>query len=115
MRVQCQDQHLRVRIDEGELALLLAGGTVAGATAGGGAFRMRYALAVAEAGLPRLDGEAADWRLTLPAAPVRELAARLPSRDGLRFELPGADGGAPLELLFDVDVRDSTRRRYPKD
>ncbi|MDE2307527.1 MAG: hypothetical protein KGJ97_04445, partial [Xanthomonadaceae bacterium] len=33
--------------------------------------------------------------------------------EGLRFALPGKDDGDTLELLFDVDVRDSVRRRRP--
>lgn len=111
MKVQFQDQNLRVRIDEDELGRLLAGEAVGGHSVSGSVFELRYALALHEEEQPAITGPAADWRLSLPATPVRELAARLPSRDGLRFELPGTPA---MEVLFDVDVRDSTRRRYPR-
>jgi hypothetical protein len=108
MRVQQQEQSLRLRIDEAELAGLLAGGTVENATRwpDGRVERQRLALA-AQPGWQR-DGDG--WRLALADAAVRELAARLPSRDGLSFELAVPAGDA-LRILFDVDVRDSVRRR----
>jgi len=108
MRVQLQGQMLRLRIDEAELAILLAGGTVENATCwpDGRDEQQRLALA-AQYGWRRGDG---GWRIELADAAVRELAARLPSRDGLSFELAVSEGRA-LEVLFDVDVRDSVRQR----
>jgi len=47
----------------------------------------------------------------LPEAAVCDHAGRLPTRDGLRFLLPGRSPGDELTLLFDVDVRDSVKRR----
>lgn len=108
MRVQQQGQALRLRIDEAELASLLAGGTVENATRwpDGRDERQQLALAAQHGWRRGSDG----WRMELADAAVRGLAAGLPSRDGLSFEL-AAPGGATLEVLFDVDVRDSVRRR----
>jgi hypothetical protein len=41
------------------------------------------------------------------------LSDRLPSREGLRFDLRASTTHS-LEVLFDVDVRDSARRRFHK-
>jgi hypothetical protein len=108
MRVQQQEQSLRLRIDEAELATLLAGGTVENATRwpDGRDEHQQLALAAQHA-WRRDDG---GWRMELADAAVRGLAARLPSREGLSFRLAVPGGGA-LQVLFDVDVRDSVRQR----
>ena len=108
MRVQQQGQSLRLRIDEAELAKLLTGGTVENATRwpDGRNERQQLALAARHGWRRGDDG----WHIELADAAVRELAARLPSRDGLSFELKAPDGDT-LEVLFDVDVRDSVRQR----
>jgi hypothetical protein len=108
MRVQLQGQSLRLRIDEAELAELLAGGTVENVTRWPDGRNERQQLVLAaQYGWRRGDG---NWRMELSDAAVRGLAARLPSRDGLSFEL-ALPGEGVLEVLFDVDVRDSARRR----
>jgi hypothetical protein len=109
MRVQQQGQSLRLRIDEAELATLLAGGTVENATRWPDGRQERQRLALAAQPDWRRDDEG--WRLELTDTAVRELAARLPSRDGLPFEL-AVPGGDALRVLFDVDVRDSARQRH---
>ncbi len=108
MRVQLQGQALRLRIDEEELASLLAGGAVENATRwpDGRVERQRLVLA-AQNGWRRSDS---DWCVELAEAAARELAMRLPSREGLSFALT-TPGGEVLEVLFDVDVRDSVRQR----
>ncbi|HET7268660.1 MAG TPA: hypothetical protein VFJ15_11175 [Oleiagrimonas sp.] len=111
MRVQSKQQTLRLRIDEPELERLLAGEVLDNPTTwpDGGISHQQLALAD-QPDWQRIDD---GWRLQLVADDVRALASRLPSRDGLTVELPTA-GGTPLIAQFDVDVRDSTRRRYPK-
>ncbi len=111
MKLQIQAQHLRVRVDEDELAQLLAGETVMGTTLFGEAFSMKYALRLVAQPQAELGGTSDAWELILPEMPVREHAARLPTREGLRFLMPTGTDSDPLELLFDVDVRDSVRRR----
>jgi hypothetical protein len=108
MRVQQQGQALRLRVDEAELARLLAGGTVENATGWPDGRTECQRLTLAARHGWRRDG--VGWRIELADAAVRELAAHLPSRDGLSFEL-AVPGGDALQVLFDVDVRDSARRR----
>lgn len=112
MKWQIENQHLRIRIGEDELARLLSGEVVEAKTRFAGAFVMRGALCLAPGDVPMLSGWAHAWRIALPEAAVRAHATRLPSRDGLRYMLCGKHHEQALELLFDVDVRDSARRRH---
>ncbi|TAN07557.1 MAG: hypothetical protein EPN38_04980 [Rhodanobacteraceae bacterium] len=111
MRVQFQAQSLRLRIDEAELARLLDGEMLVNTTCWPDGSTTQQRLAVSKANGWRRDGSG--WCVMLAEASVRALASRLPSRDGLHTELPVPDG-APLEVLFDIDVRDSTHRRFPE-
>lgn len=110
MKLQLEGQHLRVRIGEEELAELLAGEAIAARTRFAQAFAITCTLRLGAESTARFGGRPDDWQIEIPAADVREHAQRLPSREGLRFVLEGAEGNA-LELLFDVDVRDSVRQR----
>lgn len=111
MKVQLQGQTLRLRIDEAELAQLLDGATVGNRTQWPDGRTETQALALGDAAAWQRDGDG--WRAVLHAGEVRAFAARLPSRDGLSLALP-VPGAEPLQLLFDVDVRDSVRQRRPK-
>lgn len=110
MKVQLQDQAMRLRLDEAELARLLAGDSVENLTrfGGGGGWGTAVSLHGGEQAV-LLDG-GTDCRLVLPRTAVEALAARLPCRDGLAFPLY-LDDGTTLQLQFDVDVRDSVRQR----
>ncbi|KJV37255.1 hypothetical protein [Luteibacter yeojuensis] len=110
MRVQLENDTIRVRIDEDELGELLDDVALLGSTAFGRAFTMRYAIDATGSGLCTLDGDAHEWRLEVPRARLLELKARLPSKDGLLFDIPGLDTVATTVLL-DVDVKDSLKRR----
>ena len=112
MKLQIEAQHLRIRIDEDELARLLAGNVIAGHTQFAKAFMMHFTLRLQHEIEPVLAGYTDAWQIGLPEAAVREHAARLPTREGLRYLLPCEQGVDALELLFDVDVRDSVRRRH---
>jgi hypothetical protein len=103
---------LRIRVDEDELARLLDGNVIAGHTQFARAFMMHFTLRLQHEAEPVLTGYADAWQVGLPAAAVHEHAARLPTREGLRYLLPCELGVDALELLFDVDVRDSVRRRH---
>ena len=110
MKVQLQGQSLRLRIGEDELARLLAGETITNETQAAGA-ALRQLLRIVPDGVPMLLTEGGDWTFALPEAAVRDYVGRLPCRDALEFKLPGRD--AMLQLAFEVDVRDSVRRRGP--
>ncbi len=113
MKLQIEGQSLRVRINEDELARLLAGEPVVAKTSFATAFAVSCTLSLGTGDAVRFGGQADAWRVDIPADAVRDHAARLPTREGLSFVLPGAEGDA-LELLFDVDVRDSVRHRRPR-
>lgn len=112
MKVQIQRQELRFRIDEDELAALLAGGEVVNATSldAGSGFRQRLGLH-ADAS-PSLETLADEWRLLLPESAVRDHAQRLPCKHALIFELVRAED-VMLTVRFEVDVRDSVQVRGP--
>lgn len=111
MRVQLEEQSLRLRVDEAELARLLAGGTAENRTQlPDGRLETQQLKLAPHLGWRRDEGT---WQIELPETDVRALSERLPSREGLRFELPSHNGNA-LQLMFDVDVRDSARKRVQK-
>lgn len=111
MRVQLEGQSLRLRIDEEELARLLAGGSVDNRTALPDGHVEMHQLSLA----PRIgwQREGIVWHISLPDTEVRALSQRLPSREGLQFSLSTLSGEV-LQIVFDVDVRDSARKRLHK-
>lgn len=111
MKLQIEGQQLRVRIDESELSQLLAGAALEAATQFARAFAMHCTLRLTTQDDAGFSGLADAWQINLPDVAVREHAARLPTREGLRFVLTGERAQDALVLLFDVDVRDSVRRR----
>ncbi|QDW65960.1 hypothetical protein [Luteimonas granuli] len=117
MKVQLQGQSLRLRIGEDELARLLAGERVENATAAGAGAVLRQRLRMVAGEAPAFSAGDEGWDFGLPEAAVRGYVSRLPCRDALEFTLPAGDsdgdGDAPLALSFEVDVRDSVRRRGP--
>lgn len=111
MKVQLQGQALRLRIGEDELARLLAGDTLVNETRAAGAV-LRQQLRIVPGDGPALAIDGSDWTFALPEVAVRDYVGRLPCRDALEFEIPGA--GEVLRIAFEVDVRDSVRRRGPQ-
>lgn len=109
MKIQLHEQSLRVRIDEEELARLLDGSSVSNQTRLPGGVAWGLALALHDAARAVVHSDPSHPRVSLPRQAVEALQARLPSRDGLCFELD--DGVTALQLQFDVDVRDSVRQR----
>ena len=113
MKVQIQQQELRFRIDEAELAVLLAGGEVANATSFGSGSGVIQRLGVHVDASPSFETEPGEWRLLLPESDLRAHVRRLPCKDALAFEL-ACEGGVTLTVRFDVDVRDSLQIRRPR-
>ena len=109
MKVQIQSQSLRLRIDESELARLLAGEVLENQTWLGTPGVLSQRLQLHDMAEALLDGDTHALMITLPREDVLALQARLPCRDGLGFMLPTQ--ARPLQLQFDVDVRDSVRQR----
>ncbi|RDS81025.1 hypothetical protein DWU99_18415 [Dyella psychrodurans] len=109
--MQLEAQTLRLRVDEAELAQLLSGSVTENRTQlpDGRTEIQQLQLAAS----PHWQRNDATWLIGLPEWEVRALSERLPSREGLQFDLPTPSGGT-LQVLFDVDVRDSTRRRMHK-
>jgi hypothetical protein len=111
MRVQLEAQTLRLRIDEAELAQLLDGAVAENRTQlPDGRTEIQQLHLASQPGWQR---DESTWRIALPESEVRALSERLPSREGLHVGL-STPGGGSLQVLFDVDVRDSARRRLPK-
>ncbi|MBS0193462.1 MAG: hypothetical protein JSR34_04385 [Proteobacteria bacterium] len=104
MKLQIQSDHLRLRIDEAELAALLAGERLHLCPT----FHRRHLL---ELSVSLGDGFAfaatgSTWMVQLDRARVQAHAATLPTRDALSCPFAGG-----LRLDFDVDARDSARVR----
>lgn len=110
MKLQIQGQSLRFRLDEGELARLLAGEAIANVTDLGQGGKFSQSLGLHPEPAPRLQTAPGEWQLWLPESAVRDYVARLPCREALGFELD-MDGNAALSLRFEVDVRDSLQLR----
>lgn len=112
MKIQLQQQSVRLRLDESELAQLLNGETLRSATQLGGAGNWSMLLRLQADECVSVMGAAEGVLIGLPYDEVSGLAGRLPCRDGLAWAVD-ADG-AVLQLQFDVDVRDSVRQRGPR-
>ncbi|MHC1652004.1 hypothetical protein ACODUL_01735 [Stenotrophomonas maltophilia] len=110
MKVQLQQQSMRLRVDEEELARLLAGESVENLTRFGGSGGWGVALSLHGGEQAVLLDGGTFCRWVLPRAGVAALAQRLPCRDGLGFSI-ALDDDSTLHLQFDVDVRDSLRQR----
>lgn len=117
MKMQIHGQSLRLRLDEAELARLLAGEPITNTTDLGAGAAFGQWLALHADAAPRLEVSPGGWQLWLSESAVRDYVTRLPCREALGFDLD-RDGGAALSLHFEVDVRDSlqvrgARRRPP--
>ena len=113
MKLQLQGQHIRLRIDEAELARLLAGDVVSNQTQLGSAHGFSQVLTLDAQAMPMLAMRDGDWHITLPHAAVAGYIEQLPCRHALVFEL-AMDVGPAVDIGFEVDVRDSLQSRGPR-
>ncbi|HEY0335621.1 MAG TPA: hypothetical protein VGC74_18285 [Stenotrophomonas sp.] len=109
MKIQVQQQSMRVRVDEDELAQLLAEVALVNRTRLALDATWSLQLGLHDDEMAAFTPTPAMLQLWLPRRDVFALQARLPSRDGLVFEIDNE--GGTIEVRFDVDVRDSVRRR----
>ena len=112
MKLQLQGQHLRLRIDESEFSVLRAGATLDNTTTLG-TCAWRQTLCQADAVAPALHATGGHCAIAIPKHLIDAYAARLPCRDGLSMRVQPA-GGQALDLVLEVDVRDSIRTRGPR-
>lgn len=111
MKLQHQAQTLRFRVDEAELAALLACGEVANRLCIPGGPALSQTLVLADLETAAIGGTPTHWRVALPRAVVEAYCERLPCRDGLQFHAGQQGGDTALRMVFEVDVRDSARTR----
>jgi len=112
MKLQLDGQHLRLRIDESELAALRAGATLENVTTLG-VHPWRQTLRQTGAIAPVLEADTGSCAIGIPKSLIDAYAARLPCREGLSLSLQPTVG-APLDVVLEVDVRDSVRTRGPR-
>lgn len=110
MKLQIQEQTLRFRIDESELETLLCEDVLVNTLRlpNGESFVHLLSLVMAETAA--LETHALNWCLKLPKAMVEAYVERLPCRDAPSFTL-GSTDLLPLTVQFEVDVRDSVKKR----
>lgn len=121
MKLQLQAQRVRLRIDEAELACLLAGETVANRTRLGATAEFSQWLALSPGSgagedtgsTPSLVVRDDGWHVALPRNAVEAYARQLPCRHALGFELD-LGGAEMIGVDFEVDVRDSLKARGPR-
>lgn len=114
MKLQIEGQRLRFRVDEAELAQLLAGKSVVDQTQLGDAQILRRRIALGLIATAQLAWKPKEIRLDLPVDAVRTYATSLPRRDALSFTLGADTTATALAIDFEVDVRDSMRQRGPR-
>lgn len=113
MKLQLQGQSMRLRIDEAELARLMAGETVINETLLGSATNFSQSLLLGKEQTPTLAVRDDAWQVILPISAMVDYVEQLPCRHPLSFELV-MGGGTPVSLDFEVDVRDSLQARGPR-
>lgn len=110
MKVQLQQQSLRLRISEHELAQLLKGGEVSNLTRITPIAAYSFNLCLTKEAQPVLVGSPGCWWFHLPQDQLQAYIATLPNRHGLEFPI-SVDQEETLLVEIEVDVRDSVRSR----
>jgi hypothetical protein len=113
MKLQINGQSLRLRIEEDELQRLRDGAILTSTTLLPDGGRFLCSLELHPQAAVAFVVDAGAWRIALPRAAVEDYVGRLPCREGLAFQIAIGDADG-IRLGFEVDVRDSTRRRVPR-
>ena len=114
MKVQINGQHLRFRIDEGELARLLSEGLVQAHSQLVSDFGLVQRVRIVDSGAAAFSAGAGLWTLRVPRDELLAYAQRLPCREGLEYLFDINPSGPALQVDLEVDVRDSVRARGPR-
>lgn len=115
MKLQIEGQRFRFRVDEAELARLLAAESVLDQTQLGEVQIPRRRIVLGSIATAQLAWGPQEIRLELPQDAVRAYATSLPRRDALSFNLEAGAAMPALVIDFEVDVRDSVRHRMPRE
>ncbi|MBD8527446.1 hypothetical protein [Pseudomarimonas arenosa] len=117
MKLQLQQQSLRLRIAEDELAELLAGRSLLHHQRLAASTEIHARIQPVDGSVSsarRWSAQTADGLLALElrveSEALRAYADRLPCKQGLQWQIQLADGGR-LEIDLEVDVRDSIGKR----
>lgn len=106
MKLQLAPGTLRLRVTRAEFDALRAGSRLdLAVTAPGG----RWQVDVASAAAFSISLGGTDMAIALPQADLDALHIRLPSREGLRWQVEAEDG--LITLVFEVDIRDGRGSR----
>jgi hypothetical protein len=106
MKVQFASGTIRLRVTHAEFHALSTGAALSlGIAMPGG----RWQVDVAPARDFAVNLEAMRLAISLPACDLAGLADRLPTREGLRWQVDTPDG--PISVAFEVDIRDRPARR----
>lgn len=112
MKLQISGQQWRLRVSEDELQQLRDGVALVSTSILPGQVTLRFELELVPASLASVVNDGGHWKISLPAALIDAYVQRLPCREGADFVLP-VGANMALALVFEVDVRDSVRRRGP--
>ncbi|MEO8804001.1 MAG: hypothetical protein ABI304_01250 [Rudaea sp.] len=110
MKLQISNQQWRLRIDEAELQRVRDGHGAVSVSVLPDSSELRIVLELAHTTDASVERVGDTWTFILPAADVDAYVQRLPCRDGMNFSFPVRTDFV-LQLVFEVDVRDSVRHR----
>lgn len=110
MKLQIGGQQWRLRVDEDELQRLRDGHVLLNASELPAGASFRFSLALRPGAQADLQRHVDSWEFLLPTGSVESYVQRLPCREGLVLPLP-VSATTGLQLVFEVDVRDSVNRR----
>jgi hypothetical protein len=104
MNVRFSDRHIRFRVAQHELELLVAGRSLSLDVAMPRSHQFRASVNVTPLGDWQLDSDPTGLWLSIPRSALEDLQQSLPRKEGLQRSFPAGDGDT-LEVSFQVDLR----------